>query len=62
MRGVDLEARALASAEESAYAELSKFQVCLPERLDRKLVAERAFDVEGAGRLLRGQKVSVASR
>jgi ATP-dependent Lhr-like helicase len=49
LRGVDWGELATASTEDPALDEISKFQVCLPRPIERRLVAGRTFDAAGAG-------------
>lgn len=52
LRKVDWDATARAAAHVTQFSTVSKFQRCMPKTLEEKLVAERTFDVTGAGRLL----------
>ncbi len=62
LKNVDLTLIADKAADEFARGELSKFQPCLPERAERRLLVERLLDVPGAEALASGRVVSVASR
>jgi ATP-dependent Lhr-like helicase len=62
LRGAPLAPLALEVADSFVRGELSKFQPCLPERAERRLLAERLLDVAGAERLLQGAVVSAGAR
>lgn len=59
LRGADLDAIAAAAADGFVRGELSKFQVCLPERAERALLVDRVLEVEGARAVLRSSTVRV---
>jgi hypothetical protein len=40
-------------ADAAELGEISKFEVCLPDVLRAKLLAERLYDVEAAGDIVR---------
>jgi ATP-dependent Lhr-like helicase len=60
LREIDLDEIAAGVADTFVRGELSKFQVCLPERAERALLVERLLDVEGARALVNGRVVVVA--
>jgi ATP-dependent Lhr-like helicase len=49
---LDLDRVAAEAAQDSLQATLSKFQPCLPEAAERRLLLDRMWDVEGARRVL----------
>ncbi|MES2638070.1 MAG: DEAD/DEAH box helicase [Myxococcota bacterium] len=58
LRSADLASIGAEAADGFLRGELSKFQVCLPERAERALLVERLLDVDGARRVL-GERVVV---
>lgn len=51
---------AASAAQDTQFADLTKFQRCLPERLEQKLVAERVFDRAKTEQLLATHKTPIA--
>lgn len=60
LKRLELTALASNAAADTQFADLSKFQRCLPEHLERKLVAERVFDVTRAEHLLQSHTIPLA--
>jgi ATP-dependent Lhr-like helicase len=60
LRGVDWSELATASTDDPALDEISKFQVCLPAGIEKRLVAGRTFDAAGAAAFVGAHGVPLA--
>ncbi len=61
LRGLEWGEVAAAATDDPTLEEISKFQICLPEGLERRLVAARTYDAAGAGAFVQAHRVPLAS-
>jgi ATP-dependent helicase Lhr and Lhr-like helicase len=60
LKAVDWDATARAASKVTQFSNVSKFQRCLPEHLEEKLVAERTFDAARAAEFVATVRTSAA--
>jgi ATP-dependent Lhr-like helicase len=58
LKPLDWAALALEAAQVTQFSTVSKFQRCMPDRLEKKLIAERTFDPARASHLITTHKTS----